>query len=144
MERLRRIRQKIKEGALREMLREGKWVLTYVRRYRAVVAVHILLGVLSTAMSLGTSVASKYLIDAVTGYKSTLIASAAAAMAGMLLLGILLRSVSARVLICRPAVRRSRALSNAHSAAIRFPRAFPPAVYRPSNPFAHSLARASA
>ena len=79
------------------MLREGKWVLTYVRRYRAVVAVHILLGVLSTAMSLGTSVASKYLIDAVTGYKSTLIASAAAAMAGMLLLGILLRSVSARV-----------------------------------------------
>ncbi len=97
MERLRRIRQKIKEGALREMLREGKWVLTYVRRYRAVVAVHILLGVLSTAMSLGTSVASKYLIDAVTGYKSTLIASAAAAMAGMLLLGILLRSVSARV-----------------------------------------------
>ena len=79
------------------MLREGKWVLAYVRRYRAVVAVHILLGVLSTAMSLGTSVASKYLIDAVTGYKSTLIASAAAAMAGMLLLGILLRSVSARV-----------------------------------------------
>ena len=97
MERLRRIRQKIKEGALREMLREGKWVLTYVRRYRAVVAVHILLGVLSTAMSLGTSVASKYLIDAVTGCKSTLIASAAAAMAGMLLLGILLRSVSSRV-----------------------------------------------
>ena len=79
------------------MLREGKWVLAYIRRYRAVVAVHILLGVLSTAMSLGTSVASKYLIDAVTSYKSTLIASAAAAMAGMLLLGILLRSVSARV-----------------------------------------------
>ena len=97
MERLRRIRQKIKEGALREMLREGKWVLAYIRRYRAVVAVHILLGVLSTAMSLGTSVASKYLIDAVTGYKSGLIESAAAAMAGMLLLGILLRSVSARV-----------------------------------------------
>ena len=79
------------------MLREGRWVLTYVRRYRAVVAIHILLGVLSTMMSLGTSVASKYLIDAVTGYKSGLIASAAAAMAGMLLLGILLRSISARV-----------------------------------------------
>ena len=78
------------------MLREGRWVLTYVRRYRAVVAIHILLGVLSTVMSLGTSVASKYLIDAVTGYKSGLIASAAA-MAGMLLLGILLRSISARV-----------------------------------------------
>lgn len=97
MERLRRIQQKIKEGALRELLREGRWVLGYIRRYRAVVAIHILLGVLSTLMSLGTSVASKYLIDAVTGYKAGLIGTAAAAMAGMLLLGILLRSVSSRV-----------------------------------------------
>ncbi len=97
MKRLQRIRQKIKEGALRELLREGRWVLGYIRRYRAVVAIHILLGVLSTAMGLGTSVASKYLIDAVTGYRSGLIGRAAAAMAGMLLLGILLRSVSSRV-----------------------------------------------
>ena len=97
MERLRRIQQKIKEGALRELLREGRWVLGYIRRYRAVVAIHILLGVLSTLMSLGTSVASKYLIDAVTGYKAGLIGTAAAAMAGMLLLGILLRSVSSLV-----------------------------------------------
>ena len=97
MKRLQRIRQKIKEGALRELLREGRWVLGYVRRYRAVVAIHILLGVLSTAMGLGTSVASKYLIDAVTGYRSGLIGRAAAAMAGMLLLSILLRSVSSRV-----------------------------------------------
>ena len=94
---LQRIRQKIKEGALRELLREGRWVLGYVRRYRAVVAIHILLGILSTAMSLGTSVASKYLIDAVTRCQSGLIGRAAAAMAGMLLLGIVLRSVSARV-----------------------------------------------
>ena len=97
MKRLQRIRKKIKEGALRELLREGRWVLGYVRRYRAVVAIHILLGVLSTAMGLGTSVASKYLIDAVTGYRSGLIGRAAAAMAGMLLLSILLRSVSSRV-----------------------------------------------
>ena len=97
MKRLQRIRQKIKEGALRELLREGRWVLGYVRRYRAVVAIHILLGVLSTVMGLGTSVASKYLIDAVTGYRSGLIGRAAAAMAGMLLLSILLRSVSTRV-----------------------------------------------
>ena len=94
---LQKIRRKIKEGALRELLREGRWVLGYVHRYRMVVAVHILLGVLATAMSLGTSVASKYLIDAVTSYRSALIGRAAAAMAGMLLLGIVLRSVSSRV-----------------------------------------------
>ena len=97
MKRLQKLKQKIKEGALREFWREAKWVLGYIRRYRAVVAVHILLGVLATVMSLGTSVASKYLIDAVTGYKTGLIGAAAAAMAAMLLLGILLRSVSSRV-----------------------------------------------
>lgn len=94
---LSHIRQKIKDGALRELAREGKWVLGYVRRYRAVVAAHILLGVASTVMSLGTSVASKYLIDAVTGHRAGVIGAAAAAMAGMLLLGIVLRSVSSRV-----------------------------------------------
>lgn len=97
MERWKRIRQKIKDGALRELLREGKWVLGYIRRYRAVVGIHIGFGVLSTVMSLGTSVASKFLIDAVTGHKTGMIGTAAAAMAGMLLLGILFRAVSSRV-----------------------------------------------
>lgn len=97
MRSIRSIRQKIKDGALRELAREGKWVLGYVRRYRAVVAVHILLGVVSTLMSLGTSVATKYLIDAVTGHRSGVLGAAAAAMAGMLLLSITLRSVSSRV-----------------------------------------------
>lgn len=92
-----RIRQKIKDGTLRELLREAKWVLGYVRRYRAVVAANLLIGVVSTVMSLGTSVASKYLIDAVTGHRAGVIGTAAAAMAGMLVLSIALRSVSARV-----------------------------------------------
>lgn len=96
-ERLRKLRNKLHDGTLRELLREGRWVLGYVRRYRGVVAVHILLGVLSIVMGLGSSVASKYLIDAVTGYKTGAIAVAAAAMAGMLVLGIVFSAVSSRV-----------------------------------------------
>ena len=94
---LRKIRMKIKSGALREFCHEAKGVWRYIRRYRLAVGIYILLGLLSTLMGLGTSVASKYLIDAVTGYKTGAIGTAAAAMAGMLVLSIVLRSVSSLV-----------------------------------------------
>lgn len=97
MDTLRKIRMKIKSGALREFYHEAKWVWRYIRRYRLAVGIYILLGLLSTLMGLGTSVASKYLIDAVTGYKTGAIGTAAAAMAGMLVLSIVLRSVSSLV-----------------------------------------------
>ena len=48
-------------------------------------------------MGLGSSVASKYLIDAVTGQKAGSIGTAAAAMAGMILAGIALRSFSSLI-----------------------------------------------
>lgn len=94
---LRKIRKKIKSGALREFYHEAIWVWGYIRKYRLAVGIYILLGLLSTLMGLGTSVASKYLIDAVTGYKTGTIGAAAAAMAGMLVMSILLRSVSSLV-----------------------------------------------
>ena len=94
---LRKIRKKIKSGALREFYHEAIWVWGYIRKYRLAVGIYILLGLLSTLMGLGTSVASKYLIDAVTGYKTGAIGAAAAAMAGMLVMSILLRSVSSLV-----------------------------------------------
>lgn len=97
LETLRKIRMKIKSGALREFCHEAKWVWRYIRRYRLAVGIYILLGLLSTLMGLGTSVASKYLIDAVTGYKTGAIGTAVAAMAGMLVLSIVLRSVSSLV-----------------------------------------------
>lgn len=97
LNRLKTAAEKIRAGALRGFWREAAWALGYVRRYKLVVAVHILLGVASIGMGLGTSVASKYLIDAVTGRKTNAVGTAAAAMATMLLLGILLRAVSGRV-----------------------------------------------
>ena len=97
MEYFRKVKRKIEEGWLREFAREVRWLWTYIRRYSATVAIHILLGVLAIVMSLGTSVASKYLIDAVTGYKTGVIGAAAAAMLGMLLGNIAMKSIANRV-----------------------------------------------
>lgn len=91
------VRKRIENGRAREFLEECAWVWQYICRYRGAVAVHVLLGVAGILMTLGSSVASKYLIDAVVGYKSGLIGTAAALMIGMRLGSIAMKSVSTRV-----------------------------------------------
>ena len=70
------IKQKIDDGKA-DFLLEIQWLWQYICRYRLTVLMHILLGVLGILMGLGSSVASKFLIDAVTGYKTGRIGMAA-------------------------------------------------------------------
>ena len=97
MELFRLLKEKLKDGSLRTAWHEFRWLWRYIRRYHFTIIIHILLGVLVILMSLAGSVASKYLLDAVTGYKSGEIGIAAAAMAGMMLGNIAMRGVSSRV-----------------------------------------------
>lgn len=59
---------KKKPGMLNEILREWKWVLTYVARHKYTILLYIAIGLIGTGLSLGTAVASKYLIDAVVDH----------------------------------------------------------------------------
>lgn len=72
-------------------------MFVYIRRYRAVVGIHILLGILGTALSLLSSVAMKTLIDVVTGFQTGAIFTAAAWMAGMLLGSAGMQALSSRI-----------------------------------------------
>ena len=93
----RKVKRKIEEGFLEELICEARWMWGYICRYRTTVLIHILLGVLGIAMGLGTSVASKYLIDAVTGYHTGTIGTAAAIMVGMLLGNIAMKGIASQV-----------------------------------------------
>ncbi len=93
----RRIHQKVSDGKPRQMLREWRWMSRYVVRWRGSVALYLLMGLLSVLAGLGSSVASKYLIDAVTGFKTASIGWAAGLMAGMLLFGVGIRALSSRL-----------------------------------------------
>lgn len=97
MEFSRKVKQKIADGSFREMWRETKWMFTYIRRYRLAVCVHILLGILSTVLSLLSSVAMKQLIDVVTGFETGAIWSAAAWMAGLLVGSVLMQAAASRI-----------------------------------------------
>ena len=92
-----KIKTKIEDGTVRELWKEALWVWQYVVRYKWSVAAHILMGVAGIVMALGSSVASKFLIDAVISYDSGVIGSAAAIMLGMRLGNIAMRAVCARV-----------------------------------------------
>lgn len=50
------------------MLKEWKWIMKYVKKYRFMCFIYILFGFISTVMSLCVSVASKYLIDSVVSH----------------------------------------------------------------------------
>ena len=54
----------------RSLGKEWKWLLKYISRYRLQIVLYVFIGLLSTAMGLGASVASKYLIDSVVSHNS--------------------------------------------------------------------------
>lgn len=67
---VKKIWNKIKDGTLREMLNEFKWIYNYGKHYKWAIVWYIVLGLVSTVVGLVSSIASKQIIDAVTGQDS--------------------------------------------------------------------------
>lgn len=57
-----------KDGTFGEIIDDWKWIFSYSARYKGVIAFYLILGILSTTLGLVSSVASKYLIDIITGH----------------------------------------------------------------------------
>ena len=81
----------------RQLKRECLWLLARMQQYRGKILTVGLLGMVGTLMGLASSVASKYLIDAVTGYGTGTLKQAAVAMALMMLGSLVLQGISSRV-----------------------------------------------
>ncbi len=79
------------------MKRELKWLLTQAKKYWKKILLIGALGVLGTVLGLGSSIASKYAVDAVTGRDVRMLLLAGGVMAVMLLGNIILQSASSRV-----------------------------------------------
>lgn len=94
---IKKVIRKIKEGMLQEMWEETKWMYQYAKRYKAAILLYIILGVVGTAMGLGGSVASKYLIDAVTGVDKRNIGYIVFLIIAMAVLGVVIKAVSSRI-----------------------------------------------
>lgn len=58
-----------KDGTFYEIIDDWKWIFSYSKKYKGAIAFYTILGIVSTSLGLVSSVASKYLIDIITGYK---------------------------------------------------------------------------
>ena len=94
---IKKIIVRIREGYLKEIYKETVWMYQYVKRYWFSICFYILAGVFSTVMGLGSSVVSKYLIDAVTGVRKDKILLFAVLIIGMTAAGIISNAVISRI-----------------------------------------------
>ena len=68
-ESLEKLLGSIRDGTISEIIDDWKWIFSYSKKYKFAIAFYVLLGMFSTTMGLVSSVASKYLIDIITGYR---------------------------------------------------------------------------
>ncbi len=58
-----------KDGTFGEIIDDWRWIFSYSKRYKGEIIFYTILGIFSTTMGLVSAVASKYLIDIITGYQ---------------------------------------------------------------------------
>ena len=64
---LHNLKESFKDGTYREILDDWRWIFSYSKRYKKAILFYIVLGIFSTSMGMVSSVASKYVIDIITG-----------------------------------------------------------------------------
>ena len=60
---------KLDDGTFSEFFDDWKWIFSFSKKYKWIIVFYTLLGIFSTTLGLVSSVASKYMIDIITGYQ---------------------------------------------------------------------------
>ena len=86
-----------RDGTFTEILDDWKWIFTYSARYKGAIVFYVILGIVSTTLGLVGSVASKYLIDIITGYKTEKFALLLVIMIGSTIFSLIISSFLSRI-----------------------------------------------
>ena len=97
MSNIKHIIQRIREGRLKKLLAQLLWMYVYVRRYWLLIGAYILLGASGSVLSLGTSMVSRNLVDAITGVNSLEIVRVAVTYVGVGVSQIFINAVKSRL-----------------------------------------------
>ncbi|MDO4556762.1 MAG: ABC transporter ATP-binding protein [Lachnospiraceae bacterium] len=79
------------------MWQEWLWILHYAKQYKLEILFYIASGIIGTIVGLGSSIASKYLIDIVTGNNTSSVVIMAVAMISLSVFGILFQNLCSRI-----------------------------------------------
>ena len=86
-----------KDGTFGEIIDDWKWIFSYSARYKGAIVFYIILGIFSTSMGLVSSVASKYMIDIITGHDSSRFGIMVGIMVGSTVFSLAFSSVISRI-----------------------------------------------
>lgn len=87
------------DGSLTEIIDDWKWIFSYSARYKGTILFYVILGIFSTSLGLVGSVASKYLIDIITGYQVEKLSLLICVMIGSSVFSLLFNSLISRISI---------------------------------------------
>ena len=88
---------KWKDGTFSEIIDDWKWIFSYSARYKGAIVFYVILGIFSTSMGLVSSVASKYMIDIITGYETSKLWVMILIMVGSTVFSLVFSSVISRI-----------------------------------------------
>lgn len=86
-----------KDGTFGEIIDDWKWIFSYSARYKGAIAFYLFLGIFSTTLGLVSSVASKYIIDIITGHDSSHLWLMIAVMVGSTVFSLVFGSLISRI-----------------------------------------------
>ena len=86
-----------RDGTFTEILDDWKWIFSYSKRYKGAILFYTILGIFSTSMGLVSSVASKYMIDIITGYQTSRLGTMIAITLGSAIFSLVFSNVINRV-----------------------------------------------
>lgn len=86
-----------REGTLGEVIDDWRWIFSYSLRYKWAIVFYTLLGIFSTTMGLVSSIASKYMIDIITGYQFSRLWVMVLIMVGSTLFSLAFSSIISRI-----------------------------------------------
>lgn len=88
---------RFKDGTFSDIIDDWKWIFHYSARYKWAIVFYVLLGIVSTSLGLISSIAGKYLIDIITGYKTDKLAMLIIIMVGSSVFSLAFQSVISRI-----------------------------------------------
>ena len=87
---------KLDDGTFSEFFDDWKWIFSFSKKYKWIIVFYTLLGIFSTTLGLVSSVASKYMIDIITGYQFSKLWLLALIMVGSTVFSLIFSSLVSR------------------------------------------------
>ncbi len=89
----------MKNGTFAEVFDDWKWIFSYSRKYVKGILLYTVLGLLSTTLGVVSSVASKYVIDIITGYQMDKLGLLIALMIGSTVCSVIFKNLTGRMAV---------------------------------------------